>query len=102
MKKVIYQLFSMLGLLAATASCGSFLEDYSQDVDYIRSWKDLDELLIGDCYLSAQGTDGFYYHPNYAQFLHLIADEVEENNCAYNGSNADFDHHPAECGYYTF
>ena len=77
MKKVIYQLFSMLGLLAATASCGSFLEDYSQDVDYIRSWKDLDELLIGDCYLSAQGTDGFYYQPNYAQFLHLIADEVE-------------------------
>ena len=102
MKKVIYQLFSMLGLLAATASCGSFLEDYSQDVDYIRSWKDLDELLIGDCYLSAQGTDGFYYHPNYAQFLHLIADEVEENNCAYNGSSADFDHHPAEFGYYTW
>ena len=102
MKKVIYQLFSMLGLLAATASCGSFLEDYSQDVDYIRSWKDLDELLIGDCYLSAQGTDGFYYHPNYAQFLHLIADEVEENNCAYNGSSADCDHHPAEFGYYTW
>ena len=102
MKKVIYQLFIMLGVLTATASCGDFLEDYSQDVDYIRSWKDLDELLIGDCYLSAEPSDGFYYHPNYAQFLHLIADEVEENNCAHNGTSTSYDHHPAEFGYYTW
>ena len=34
------------------SSCSSFLEEYSQDTDYVRTWKDLDELLIGDCYLA--------------------------------------------------
>ena len=101
MRNIKYQIFGTLCILGMMTSCGSFLEDYSQDVDYVRSWKDLDELLIGDCYLHAEGSGGFFYHYNYAQFLHLLADEVEENNCSFNGYS-DFDHHPAEYGYYTW
>ena len=91
------------GVAAALTSCGDFLEEYSQDTDYVRSWVDLDELLIGDCYIKPETSDGFYYHKNYAQFLHLITDEVEGNNCSYPSStNSDFDNREAEFGYYTW
>nr|WP_238315140.1 hypothetical protein [Segatella maculosa] len=36
--------------MLAFGSCGDFLKEYSQDTDYVRSWRDLDELLIGSAY----------------------------------------------------
>ena len=33
------------------ASCSDFLKEYSQDTYYVTSYEDLDELLVGDCYL---------------------------------------------------
>jgi len=83
------------------SGCGDFLEEYSQDTDYVRSWKDLDELLIGDCYMAVNGTYQFYSQSNYGMFLHLLADEMEENNVAL-GSSLLFDDRQREFGYYTW
>ena len=45
------------GSAAVLTACSDFLEEYSQDTDYVRSWKDLDELLIGDCYWPVNATE---------------------------------------------
>jgi len=87
--------------LAALTSCGSFLEEYSQDTDYVRTWKDLDELLIGDCYMEVVGTNQFSDQANYGMFIHLLADELEENNVAL-GSSLHFDDRQRMFGYYTW
>lgn len=88
-------------LTAALASCGDFLEESSQDTDYVRSWKDLDELLIGDCYMPVYGSQNFYYQPNYGTFVHLLTDDVEEQTTDHAGS-ITYDSHEYEFGYYTW
>ena len=58
------------------ASCSGFLEEYSQDQAYVRSYKDLDELLVGETYMETVfGSDGDTYYP----YVHLMADETQEN-----------------------
>ena len=102
MERIRYHILIAISTLLGLTACGDFLEEYSQDTDYVRSWVDLDELLIGDCYIKPDYSNGFFYHPNYAQFLHLITDEVEENNSSYGDGGQDFDNHEAEYGYYTW
>lgn len=77
MKKYI-----ILGLIIAlTASCSNFLEEYSQDLAKVESYTDLDELLIGDGYWRP----GRYYVEGYSVIpenkflvcLHLMTDELE-------------------------
>lgn len=64
-------LMSMLG-----TSCANFLKEYSQDQAYIRSYEDLDELLIGETYMeTAFGNTDACYFP----YIHLMADETKEN-----------------------
>lgn len=46
MKKVIYIVVCVFALFG----CSGFLEEYSQDKAYIRSYEDLDELLLGNAY----------------------------------------------------
>lgn len=53
-----------------TTSCSGFLKEYSRDLDYVHSYTDLDELLLGGAYLSMSG---------YTPYIHLMADEVQEN-----------------------
>ena len=60
-------------------SCGDFLEEYSQDTDYVRTWKDLDELLIGDCYLPVEASNYLSYTSNVGSWIHLLGDEVQES-----------------------
>ena len=50
MKKKILYWIVCLGLF--TISCGDFLEDYSQDLTYASSCADLEELVIGNGYMS--------------------------------------------------
>ena len=83
---------------AMLASC-NFLEEYSQDQSYVNSWTDLDELLIGDCYMSVNATQEFNYSSNYGMFLHLLADEMDEYN---NGSVIMFDAKYYMFGYWTW
>ena len=40
-----------VGALMAFASCSDFLEENSQNLVYITKWQDLDELLVGGCYV---------------------------------------------------
>ncbi len=81
-------------------SCGDFLEESSQDNDYVRTWKDLNELLIGGCYMEVNTTasQAFAVESNKGMFLHLLADEVEENN--FGGRH--FDDHEHVFGYLTW
>ena len=73
-------IISLIGMAWMLCGCGSFLEEYSQDKDYITSWKNLDELLIGDCYLPVNYIKQYKFFSNPGMFLHLLADEMEENN----------------------
>ena len=85
------------------SSCSSFLEEYSQDTDYVRSWKDLDELLIGDAYWPVGYTYDFNMQTNQGMFIHLLADEVEEQNSAYGSAYyGKFDDHQRMFGYLTW
>lgn len=82
------------------ASC-DFLEESSQDQAYISQWEDLDELLVGDCYLPVGGTAEFHETSNYGQFLHLLADEMTERNTSSTGV-ALFDAKYQTFGYWTW
>lgn len=81
MKKVIYFIIVFVGSVFL-ASCGDFLEEYSNDLVYASSCDDLDEVLIGNGYLKAGknsdglllAQDGGHYWPH----LHLMDDDVEE------------------------
>lgn len=78
MKHLIY-----ISLIACLCSCSDFLEEYSQDTYYVSSYKDLDELLIGDCYLPVQGSNSAALTTNIGYFLPFLADEMEEHNAGY-------------------
>lgn len=56
MKKIINIILSSV-LLLSTTSCSDFLKEYSQDEAKVESWKDLDELLVGDGYLKTSCID---------------------------------------------
>ena len=60
-------------LILSTISCSGFLKEYSQDLAYVRSYTDLDELLLGSGYLKFDGT------ALYCPYLHLMSDDVQEN-----------------------
>jgi len=88
---------------ATLISCGDFLEEYSQDNDYVRSWKDLNELLLGSCYMPVNEGEAFNVQSNYGTFLHYLADEVEENNSPYSGQAGSYDNsHSWAFGYFTW
>lgn len=77
MKKVIYIVVCVFALFG----CSGFLEEYSQDKAYIRSYEDLDELLLGNAYFvryqtrnswQFSGVSGDLYYP----WIHVLADEL--------------------------
>jgi hypothetical protein len=92
----------MVGLALLLQGCGKFLEEYSQDTDYVRTWKDLDELLIGDCYLPVEESNYISYSTNVGSWLHLLADEVEECQSGYVMNQAEGDYRAKSFGYYTW
>jgi hypothetical protein len=85
------------------SSCGDFLKEYSQDTDYVRSWRDLNELLIGSAYQPkitactvAETSDNQY-------FIHFLADELDEyNGTSYNDAECEFDSKQKVFGYFTW
>lgn len=62
-------IISLVGLFLT--SCSNFLKEYSQDRAYVRSYQDLDELLVGETYMKTEP---------YFPYLHLMADDARENN----------------------
>lgn len=80
MKTII--LFSWIVLLLPLSSCNSFLEEYSQDLTYARTAKDLDEVLVGEGYMkiwdysnliSLGTTEGPYF-----PWIHVMDDDITE------------------------
>lgn len=94
MKQTIKNISATVLLALSLCGCGNFLEQRSQNMAYLESVKDLDELLIGQCYLPrnesidsaeadrgvsswsrialAGGSSTFFPH------IHLMDDDVEE------------------------
>ena len=69
-----------------TTSCSDFLKEYSQDLSRVKTYTDLDELLIGGAYLQpAKFTTTYSYgftNKNYL-LLHFMGDELQENSGQY-------------------
>ena len=64
-------------LCVVLASCSDFLKEYSPDQAYVRNYKDLDELLVGETYMKTVfGSESDSYYP----YVHLMADDTQENN----------------------
>ena len=104
MKKIHNILFSLITGLSALSlvSCGDFLEEYSQDTDYVRTWKDLDELLIGDCYLPVESSSYLSYTSTPGSWIHLLGDEVQESQTGYTNQYAQGDYREKSFGYFTW
>ena len=83
-------------------SCSDFLEEYSQDTDYVRTWKDLDELLIGDCYLPVESSSYLSYTSTPGSWIHLLGDEVQESQTGYTNQYAQGDYREKSFGYFTW
>lgn len=81
MKKIYYILGLLIVLTASSCSSG-FLKEYSQDLSQVKTYQDLDELLLGDCYLPKGlfSSSGSYVvaNPNFI-LLHFMGDELTEN-----------------------
>ncbi len=93
-----------LSAVLALSSCGSFLEECSQDHDYVRTWNDLNELLIGDCYMPVNAGNMFNAYSNAGMYLHLFSDELEEQALPPSGSTTamGYKNHSYEFGYLTW
>ncbi|WP_289158816.1 RagB/SusD family nutrient uptake outer membrane protein [uncultured Muribaculum sp.] len=102
MKNYIYILLAALVL----PGCSDFLEEYSQDTAYIKGYEDLDELLLGDCYLPKNRlahlgqnyTDETWAFP----YVHLMGDEVQENITTPTTSSQLWSVPEKYYGYYTW
>ncbi len=85
-----------MGLAALALNSCNFLDEYSQDQAYVNTWEDLNELLIGGCYVPVNATAEWQDKSNYGQFIHLLADELDERNVTTTG------HKLFDGKYYTF
>ncbi|WP_292270629.1 RagB/SusD family nutrient uptake outer membrane protein [Butyricimonas sp.] len=94
------RIFTIGIILLLTVSCSGFLKDYSQDLAYVHSYTDLDELLIGGAYLAPDFTSLEGVTP----YVHLMADEIRENIEDANGFGSDLNTHGRDkyFGYYTW
>ncbi len=91
--------------IAATmmmSSCSGFLKEYSQDTDYVRSWEDLNELLIGDGYLPQFQSDYLSTVGDNQYFIHFLGDELDENTTTYSGDLMQYDGKERVFGYFTW
>lgn len=82
--KSIYKTFLTALLAVGSASCNDFLEDYSQDLAKVESWKDLDEVLLGEGYLKSSNIyiANSMVHSDIQKnldILHFMSDELAEN-----------------------
>ncbi len=90
MKMALVALFAM-----SVYSCSGFLEEYSQDLARVEEWEDMDELLLGSCYLhSSRYTsdvydDGYDMHYNF-EILHFMTDEIIQNTTSEESDNLQF------------
>lgn len=74
---IIYIGFAIFVLMAF--GCSNFLEEYSQDLEYAASCKDLDEILVQEGYMQMSSIVNATHNPNaYYPFLFVMDDDAEE------------------------
>ena len=95
---------SLIAITMLLSGCKKFLEDYSQDTIYVRTWKDLNEVLLGDCYLPVNGAGGLASSGDHGIYLHFMGDELQESLTAYANSsdNMKFDDQAQIFGFFTW
>lgn len=75
MKKIFnYMALGVLGM-GLTASCGDFLDEYSQDLITARTVTDLNELLVGDVYLRSHTVNKGMTQGVYG-FVNMLDDDI--------------------------
>ena len=68
----------IVGIIALLfVSCSDFLKEYSQDLAYVNSYTDLDELLPGGAYLESDFSSFLY--TGHTPYVHMMGDEMREN-----------------------
>ncbi len=104
MKRLL--IIACLGIMLG--ACSDFLKEYSQDKAYVRGYEDLDELLLGSVYMPAGAIlhlgDVYSYDSKmewYYPYIHLMADEVDENTKTSDRSTV-WDARQRYFGYYTW
>ena len=85
MNKIVYFVMSFF----MCVSCSDFLEERSQDLAYVTSLADLDELLVGSCYQdlgTGNAVDEFstvLQTQDYGYYLHAMDDDTEAYVASY-------------------
>ena len=104
MKVSIKHYILALSAVVTLSNCGNFLEEYSQDHDYVRTWNDLNELLIGDCYMPVNAGSQFNVYANPGLYVHLFSDELEEQAVPASGTTLYMGskNHSYQFGYLTW
>jgi len=94
-KSIIYFATAAISMVGLT-SCSDFLEEYSQDLAKVESWRDLDEVLLGDGYMHSakiaakySGTKPSLDGDAGLDILHFMTDEFVmselDDDCDYCG-----------------
>lgn len=83
MKKILFTWVVGAVLITGATSCSGFLEEYSQDLAKVESWRDLDEVLLGDGYMQSGRVQVFdsYSTPERKgnlDILHFMSDELQQ------------------------
>ncbi|WP_321479477.1 RagB/SusD family nutrient uptake outer membrane protein [uncultured Bacteroides sp.] len=89
-------------LLVVLTSCSNFLEEYSQDTDYVNSWRDLNETLIGDCYMPVEISDMITQTSDKNYFIHFMGDELQECVQGPDAYTLAYDEKEKVFGYFTW
>lgn len=72
MKKILY----LFACLAFSWSCSNFLKEDSQNLTYVESISDLDEVLLGEGYMNTEMEETATDYAAVPAWIHLIDDDV--------------------------
>lgn len=97
-----YTKYLSIMALALFTSCSNFLEEYSQETDYVNSWEDLNETLLGDCYMPIKKSDDLSNTEDHEYFIHFMGDELEECVQGANEFSLAYDGKERVFGYFTW
>lgn len=96
------QYLAVAFMAVCLSSCSHFLEEYSQETDYANSWEDLNETLLGDCYMPVASSDVIAKSGDSLQFIHFMGDELEECTESWDNKDMDYDAKDRMFGYFTW
>ncbi len=97
-----YLKYISLSAVLMLSGCSNYLKEYSQDTDYVSSWKDLNETLIGNCYMPQFNSNTLSNVGDNQYFIHFLGDELVECPDSYNNSSMQYDCKERVFGLYTW